>query len=174
MKVRAILFAAAAVLLAGCASEPKAPPAQSPQLPVGAMYTAPDGTSRPVASVTVPAHLDPRHNVRVHRSVYFAYDEHSIVPEYKPVVELHGKYLAANPQLSIRVEGNADERGSSEYNLALGHKRAQAVIANMVTHGAKFNQMEPISWGKEKPVANGHDEKSWAMNRRADVVYPAR
>ena len=90
------------------------------------------------------------------------------------MLELHGRYLSANPKLSIRVEGNADERGSAEYNLALGQKRAESVVRALKLYGVKDSQMEAVSWGKEKPKAMGHDEAAWAQNRRVDLVYPSK
>ena len=76
--------------------------------------------------------------------------------------------------MAVRIEGNTDERGGAEYNLALGQRRADAVARALRIFGVRDSQMETVSWGKEKPVAQGHDEASWAQNRRADVVYPAR
>ena len=86
----------------------------------------------------------------------------------------HGKFLAANPNVSIKVEGNTDDRGSAEYNLALGQKRAQALITALKVQGVKDSQMEAISYGKEKPKATGADEESRAQNRRDDIVYPSK
>lgn len=88
------------------------------------------------------------------------------------MLELHGKYLASNPSVSIQVEGNTDERGGAEYNLALGQKRADAVARVMKVFGVKPSQVEAVSWGKEKPKAVGHDEASLTENRRVDLVYP--
>jgi peptidoglycan-associated lipoprotein len=86
-------------------------------------------------------------------------------------VEAHAKYLGSNPDQKIRIEGNADENGSREYNLALGQKRAQAVKKVMTILGVKENQIEAISWGEERPKAAGHDESAWKENRRADIKY---
>jgi peptidoglycan-associated lipoprotein len=90
------------------------------------------------------------------------------------VIELQGQYLARNPALQLRVEGNTDERGSSEYNLALGQRRAQAVKSALQLYGVKDSQVEAVSFGKEKPRATGHDESAWAQNRRADIVYASK
>ena len=79
-----------------------------------------------------------------------------------------------NSKVAIKVEGNAEERGSAEYNLALGQKRAAAVVTALKVYGATDAQMEAVSWGREKPKATGHDEASWAQNRRADLVYPSK
>jgi peptidoglycan-associated lipoprotein len=86
-------------------------------------------------------------------------------------VEAHGRYLATNAQRQIKVEGNTDERGGREYNLALGQKRAEAVKQRLVLLGTKDAQVETVSFGKEKPRAQGNNEEAWAQNRRADIVY---
>ena len=90
------------------------------------------------------------------------------------MVDRHAKYLVAHPSLSIKIEGNADERGGREYNLALGQKRADAVKQALKLAGVKEDQMESVSFGKEKPVALGHDEAAWSQNRRADIAYPSK
>jgi peptidoglycan-associated lipoprotein len=87
------------------------------------------------------------------------------------VVEAHGKYLASALTLKVSIEGNADERGSREYNLALGQKRAQAVVQSLKLLGANDEQLEAVSYGEERPKATGHDEAAWAENRRADIRY---
>jgi peptidoglycan-associated lipoprotein len=128
--------------------------------------------SSTVATVAVPLYLDPKSRISRERSVYFDFDDFSIKSEYSGLIELHGNYLESNPSVSIKIEGNADERGSNEYNLALGQKRAEAVLKALKIFGVKDAQMEAISWGKERPRATGHDEAAWAQNRRADLVYP--
>ena len=119
-------------------------------------------------------YLDPNNPLAKQRSVYFDFDKSEVKPEGLPVLELHGKFLAANPSVSIKVEGNADERGGAEYNLALGQKRADAVVKVLKSFGVKDSQLEAISYGKEKPKALGHDEASHAENRRADLAYPSK
>ncbi len=93
---------------------------------------------------------------------------------YAGLLQLQGHYLESKPSVSIKIEGNADERGSREYNLALGQRRAEAVLKSLEIYGVKDAQMEAVSWGKERPKATGHDEAAWAQNRRADLVYPPR
>ena len=134
-----------------------------------------DNVSDAKASSTVAAvvadHLNPNSTISKERSVYFDFDKFDIKADQTAVVERQGKYLAANAALKVRVEGNADERGGREYNLALGQKRAEAVVRGLKAYGAKDNQAEPVSFGSEKPKAEGHDEAAWAQNRRADVAY---
>ena len=124
-----------------------------------------------VAPVVVPAHLDPNSLISKNRSVYFDFDKFQVKDEYKSVVESHGKYVGSQGTLKIKIEGNADERGGREYNLALGQKRAEAVARALKIYGVKDQQVEAVSFGSEKPVASGHDEAAWAKNRRADVSY---
>jgi peptidoglycan-associated lipoprotein len=111
-------------------------------------------------------------NILSKRSVYFELDSNIVKEEFKPLVSAHARYLQQNRGQKLTVQGNADERGSREYNLALGQRRADAVKQMMQLLGAQSEQIETISFGEEKPKASGHDEKSWAENRRADIVYP--
>ncbi len=115
--------------------------------------------------------LDDAASVLAKRSVYFDFDSYIIKDEFKPVIEAHGKYLASHPNRKLVIQGNTDERGGSEYNLALGQKRAEAVRRALAAAGAKDAQMEAVSFGKEKPKASGSTEAAWAENRRADLAY---
>ncbi len=166
-------------LLAACSSTPVAPPeapkpATAPAQPVAPAPTA-TPQAAPASTVTpVMLHLDPNSAISKQHSVYFDFDDFSIKKEYVDLIEMHGKYLSARPALAIRIEGNADERGSSEYNLSLGQKRAEAVLRSLKIYGVKDSQMEPVSFGEERPVAAGHDEAAWAQNRRADLDYPKK
>jgi peptidoglycan-associated lipoprotein len=179
-KTLILLSCVTAALLSACSSTPVATPvvaqptkvAPAPVVPTPAA-PAPAPVSK-VASVTIPAYLDPNNAISKERSVYFDFDDFSIKKDFSQLVERQGKYLASNSTVAIKIEGNADERGSSEYNLALGQKRAQAVLASLKVYGVKDSQMEAVSWGKEKPKAKGHAEADWAENRRADIEYPKK
>jgi peptidoglycan-associated lipoprotein len=103
-------------------------------------------------------------------SVYFDFDKSEIKPEGASVVANFSQYLTANPTAKLRLEGNTDERGTREYNIALGERRANAVASALESRGASAQQLNQISYGKERPVALGHDESSWAQNRRVDLV----
>ena len=164
----------ATLFLAACSSTPKpAAPVEAPMATQAPAQTpAPAKAESAVAKVVVPDYLDPNSAISKERSVYFDFDNFSVKQQYVPVVERHGKYLAANPSLAIRVEGNTDERGSAEYNLALGQKRAEAVVKALKVYGVKDSQLEATSWGREKPRATGHNEAAWAENRRVDLSYP--
>ncbi len=105
------------------------------------------------------------------RSIYFAFNRYDIADEYQSLLQQHANYLKDYPQRRILIQGNTDERGTSEYNLALGQKRAEAVRRALALMGVADTQMEAVSLGKEKPKALGHDEASWSQNRRADIVY---
>jgi len=127
-------------------------------------------TVAPITTQSVDPLNDPK-GVLAKRSVYFDFDAYIVKDEYKPLVEAHGKYLSANKARKVVIQGNTDERGGSEYNLALGQKRAEAVRKSLEALGVQDSQVEAVSFGKEKPKATGSDEASWAENRRADIVY---
>jgi peptidoglycan-associated lipoprotein len=105
------------------------------------------------------------------RSVYFDYDSNAVKDEYRGLVQAHSRYLTDKRDARIRIEGNCDERGSREYNLALGQRRAESVKKIMTVLGVPDARVETVSYGEEKPVAPGHDEAAWAQNRRADIKY---
>jgi len=105
------------------------------------------------------------------RSVYFDLDSYVVKDEYKTVMDAHGKYLTSRPDRKVLIQGNTDERGGSEYNLALGQKRADAVRRALALRGVPESQMEAVSFGKEKPKAMGSNEEAWRENRRADIAY---
>ena len=105
------------------------------------------------------------------RVFYFEYDSFEVRPEYRSAVQAHAEYLASNPTLSVTLEGHADERGTREYNLALGEKRALELRRQMVLLGANANQIRTFSYGEEKPLAEGSDEQAYGRNRRVELVY---
>lgn len=109
--------------------------------------------------------------LRTQRSVYFDYNSADIKGDFAPALKTHAGYLAQNPKARIRIEGNADERGSAEFNRRLGLKRAEAVRDSMIGQGAPEKQIRIKTLGESKPKLTGRDEESWAENRRADVVY---
>ena len=175
---RFALVALAAWIVAACSSTPTAQSPATATPPAGApapQVAAPPAAGQSAAVAPSPAaqaqHLDPASALSRERSVYFAFDDTTIAREYVPVIERHGQYLQRNGTLRIVVQGNADERGGSEYNLALGQRRADAVRAALRIYGIKDAQVEAISFGEEKPMAAGHDEAAWQKNRRADIVY---
>lgn len=110
-------------------------------------------------------------NILSQRSVYFDFDSYTIRNQYRELVLAHAKYLRDNSNARVLLQGNTDERGSREYNLALGQRRADSVKNAMLLSGASDHQIEAVSLGEEKPRAVGHDESSWIENRRTDILY---
>jgi peptidoglycan-associated lipoprotein len=174
MKGLAVL--GAVFLLAGCEStsgvkEDEAAPAQPAEQP-----TQPDATTSGVGGGTgfQGSPLDDPASLLSNRTVYFAYDSAEITGPDRPVIEAHGRYLGDNPSASVTLEGHADERGSREYNLALGERRANAVRQLMTLLGASGAQIRVVSYGEERPAADGHDESAWSLNRRVEIIYRSR
>jgi peptidoglycan-associated lipoprotein len=141
-----------------------------------AAKTSAPATAQPVASAPAAAKPAPAplNFIPIKRSVFFDYNKYDLKPEYSQVVADHAKYLIANPDKKATLQGNADERGGSEYNLALGQKRAEAERKALELLGVPTSQLEAISFGKEKPRTLGHNEAAWADNRRADIVYHSK
>lgn len=164
------LAIASSLLFAGCSSTkaPEAPKVE--EKPVVAEQPKPMVDTRKVETVVAADELN-TNPALAKRSVYFDFDSYVVKDEFKSTVEAHGKYLANKKDRKVIIQGNTDERGGSEYNLALGQKRAEAVRKSLSVLGVADGQMEAVSFGKEKPKATGHDEESWAQNRRADLVY---
>ena len=105
------------------------------------------------------------------RVIYFAYDSDDVLPEYQAIVTAHADYLAVHSGRKAILEGHADERGSSEYNIALGERRAKSVERSMRLQGAGEGQLSVVSYGEEKPAVSGHEESTWQQNRRVEIVY---
>jgi peptidoglycan-associated lipoprotein len=162
-----------AAILSACSTPVKvSEPAPVVERPVEKAAT-PQADTRTVAPVETKSldPLDDPKGVLANRSVYFDFDSFTVRADGKPVVENHSAYLTKNKARSILIQGNTDERGGAEYNLALGQKRAEAVRKAMTTLGVPESQIEAVSLGKEKPKATGSNEEAWAQNRRADIVY---
>jgi peptidoglycan-associated lipoprotein len=156
-------------LLVACASEkPKEPEAAAPA--PAPVVVAPEPAPAPAPVVMVDPLNDPT-SILAKRSVYFPFDVSAVQEDDKPIVEAHGKYLSEHPDRKVRVEGNCDERGSNEYNLALGQRRAESVKKMMILSGAQASQIETVSYGEEKPVCTEHNEACWKQNRRSDIKY---
>ena len=159
-----------AALIAGCSSTPNGP--EQAGAPV---ETRGDGvatvTAGGVDSRKLPPELTDPRNILSKRSIYFDYDKYDVKPEYKDLVTAHAKFLANNRQFKMLIQGNTDDRGSREYNIALGQKRSDAVKKMLTLLGAREEQVESVSLGEEKPKNEGHDEAAWAENRRGDMLY---
>ncbi|MCX7183647.1 MAG: peptidoglycan-associated lipoprotein Pal [Nitrosospira sp.] len=150
-------------LLSACASQTTQPTAEDKSATQAAPAAVADPNLNPILR-------DPN-NILSKRSVYYDYDSFVVKNEYRPLVQAHAQYLRDNAGARVLLQGNADERGSREYNLALGQKRADSVKNALTLSGAKDSQIEAVSLGEEKPRATGHDEASWAENRRTDIRY---
>lgn len=154
-------------LLVACASEkPKEPEAAAP----APVVTAPAPAPAPAPVVEVDPLNDPA-SILAKRSVYFPFDVSTVQENDKPIVLAHAKYLSEHPDRKVRVEGNCDERGSNEYNLGLGQRRADSVKKMLVLGGANASQIDTVSYGEEKPRCSDHNEACWKQNRRSDIKY---
>ncbi len=118
--------------------------------------------------------LDDPDSILADRIIYFAFDSSDIPGRARAIVEAHAIYLAENPGAQVTLEGHADERGTREYNIALGEKRARAVRQLMAFLGAAGQQLDTVSYGEERPAVEGQDEESWQLNRRVEIVYTSR
>jgi peptidoglycan-associated lipoprotein len=172
--MRKILFAlmVVAAALVGCKSDPEI----KDPAPIGTL----DGTGTKTDTGTRDTRMDgdpltnPNHKDYVilqKRSIFFDYDSDAIKAEYVPVVEAHARYLVSRPERKVLVQGHADDRGSREYNLALGQRRADAIKSRLSLLGAKPAQVEAVSLGEEKPACSEPSENCYGQNRRGDLVY---
>ena len=173
----------AAALIGGCGTTTE-DPGQSTGAPVtdatgkpGAKPGAGAQTG-PIATIdrTKPGaigEVDPKvkQGILARRSIYYDYDQFDVKDEYRSLVEAHAKYLRENPAARVLIQGNTDERGSREYNIGLGQRRADGVKKMLTLLGARENQIESVSLGEEKPQSDGHNEQAWSKNRRSDILY---
>ena len=173
---KAALALIAAAVLAGCSSTPldenKAPVEN--RNTAAANPNAGGATGNGAQSRVVPVDINKTDNAaftNLPRVVYFDFDSFVVKDEFRPVVEANAKALSTDTKRKVSIEGHTDDRGSREYNLALGQKRAEAVAKSLALLGAKDTQMEAVSFGKERPAVQGSDEAAWAKNRRAELVY---
>ncbi len=191
-----IVFVAALGLLAACSSTPEnqnAAPVDDRAVGAGAVPGGPGSTTSPAGGSSLsgsaippgggslasaqpssggrPSALTDPANILSKRSVYYDYDSFVIKDDYRPLIEAHGRYLRDNRNAHIVVQGNTDERGGREYNLALGNKRAESVKRALAIMGVQDQQVETVSFGKEKPRNPESNEAAWAENRRSDIVY---
>jgi peptidoglycan-associated lipoprotein len=163
-----------ASLVAACGSQEV-----KKDVPVADRTTPTTQPSRPTTTTTSPTTqpaitanplTDPK-NVLSKRSVYFDFDSNAVKDEFRGLIQAHARYMVDKKDTRIRVEGNCDERGSREYNLALGQRRAESVKKVMTVLGVQDGRIETVSFGEEKPAAPSHDEAAWAQNRRGDIKY---
>ncbi|MFN6961509.1 MAG: peptidoglycan-associated lipoprotein Pal [Rhodocyclaceae bacterium] len=173
--MRTCLLAASllTLALAGCGSQPPAPEQEAAgvesRTPGAIAATSPVGTTS-TDPYSLAALKDPKSPL-AKRSIYFDFDNYVVKDEYQSLLNHHAQFLIKNPQMKMLIQGNADERGSREYNLALGQKRAEAVKKALMLLGVKEAQLESVSLGEEKPVCTEATETCWAQNRRGDMLY---
>ncbi len=177
--MKRLMTAVSVLLIAACASEPaKEQPGAAvedrskdkPQVVDRPPVTPAQPSGLPDKSLLGKELTDPK-SILSKRSIFFDYDSNLVKDEYKPLVTAHAQYLQRNPQAKMRVEGNADDRGSREYNIALGQRRADAVKQMMQLLGARAEQVEAVSFGEEKPRCTDPAESCWSQNRRGDIAY---
>ena len=172
MLKRTIYSLAIVALIAGCSSGTKLN-----ETPVtDRTGTAGGAGNQGAATAVVPVTIDPNAGTAqgpmgVERIVYFDYDSYTVKPEFQSLIDGHARFLKANAQRRISIEGHTDERGGREYNLALGQKRSEAVRRALTLLGVNDSQIEAVSFGKEKPAVTGAGEEVWAQNRRAEIRY---
>lgn len=171
MKKTLLATAILASLLAACSSTPPATTQKAEAKPGTATTTATETKPAEPAKADPWAVLKDPNNILSKRSVYFDFDKYNVKDEYKEMLEAHATFIKLNEKAKVLIQGNADERGSREYNLALGQKRAAAVKQTLSILGVKEDQLEAVSLGEEKPRNEGHDEAAWTENRRGDILY---
>ena len=164
-------LACALALAAGCTT--------SPERPIDPLEGGEEGADPTVMPVTIDGPqsrtaLEPSAaEAPSERVVYFDYDRAELASEYLDVVARHGRWLSQNPQARVRLEGHTDERGSREYNIALGERRAKTVSRMLQLQGVASAQARTVSYGEELPVDEGHDPQAWSANRRVNIIYEA-
>ena len=176
MRAMFCVLSAASLALASCATEEPKPAAQAPvETKPGAPQTV---ETQPVKPVTPGkpggspfAALKDPNNILSKRTIYFDFDKFEVKDEYRSLVEAHAKFLRENRSAKMLIQGNADERGSREYNVGLGQRRSDAVKKMLTLLGAREDQIESVSLGEEKPACSEHSEECWAKNRRDDMLY---
>jgi peptidoglycan-associated lipoprotein len=176
-KILVLIAIAGAVLACGCAShKPKPQPtstATSDTSTTDQSQTSGVGNSNAYGSGMGQDSdsAGPSGEQLKNRTIYFEFDSSEIRSEYNDLITAHAHYLAQNPTKRVRVEGNTDERGSREYNIGLGERRAQAVRRALMLQGVTESQITTVSYGEERPAVTGHAEEAWSRNRRANIVY---
>ncbi|MGO9931972.1 MAG: peptidoglycan-associated lipoprotein Pal [Steroidobacteraceae bacterium] len=171
----ALLFAGAA-LLAGCPKKNNVnePPVAGTQVPESSAGEGAATSTRPLEGDAGNAARGlgaEGTGVYARRVIYFDFDKSEIKPEFAEIVTTAARNLTAKPSMKVKLEGNTDERGTREYNIGLGERRAQAVRRALMLQGVADSQITTISFGAERPAAEGDDEAAWAKNRRVEVVY---
>jgi len=165
-----LLALASVAVVAGCASPVKLDkPVEVEKKDVTSQTTTTTPGTGNSTVATTDLSSKPVVPITLDRVIYFDFDSYAVKDEFRPIVEAHANLLKANPSAKEVAEGHTDERGGSEYNLALGQRRAEAVVKQMTVLGVGESQLEAVSYGKERPASDGHDESAWAKNRRVEL-----
>jgi len=159
-----ILLGAVTITLISCGSDPK-------KEDTGAIDSGTDETRTVTKDEGPVSTNDLEQGLLAKRIIYFEFNQAIINDDDREFISAHAKYLSDNSGTKVVLEGHADERGTREYNISLGERRAKAVMQLLVLQGASKSQLQVISFGEERPVALGHDESSWAQNRRVELMY---
>ena len=167
---KGLVMALPMMFLAACSSTDEAADAANAGDAAGADSSA---ISTPVAPVLTPEEerMQKYAELRKEHIIYFDFDRSEVRGEFAELLAAHADYLVKNPSVSVRIEGHADERGTPEYNIALGERRAKAVSKYLMSLGVMSSQISTVSYGEEMPLVAGHDEEAWAKNRRGVLVY---
>jgi peptidoglycan-associated lipoprotein len=165
------------LLLSGCSTTPESTSQGAAKVEERGAAPGQPVQAKPIAGVDLTMKKDPAAalkdpgSILSKRSIYYEFDKFDVRTEYRGLVEAHAKYLRDNPSARMLIQGNADERGSREYNIGLGQRRSDGVKKMMTLLGVRENQIEAVSLGEEKPQDEGHSEAAWAKNRRSDILY---
>lgn len=179
-KILSLVLLASVMALGACAHKPikDTTPAASSQVPAAGAQANGAGTTGAAGGAGANAGAGtgedvagPMEGILAQRIIYFAFDSSDISAEGTALVSAHAHYLVAHPNLHVRLEGNTDERGSREYNIGLGERRAQAVRRSMLLQGVAETQLSTVSYGAERAAVDGHDEAAWSKNRRVMINY---
>lgn len=168
---KSVIVSAAMIWAAGCSTTSTTTDAGSAGAGAGAQAGGASSYGSAGGNLSSGAVVTPEELKQLRTVFYFDFDQSVVRQEGFADLEAHARYLAQNPSASVRLEGHADERGTREYNIALGERRAQSVERLMVVNGASANQIETVSYGEEKPAVLGHDAASWSQNRRVELKY---
>ena len=179
MRKQILVFSVAGALamLGACSTTEEQSPAKVEERQPPRAQTQTDKPRVATVDVTKPRAADPLSplkdpkNILSRRQVYFDYDKFDVKDEYRSLVEAHARYLRDNPSARMLIQGNADERGSREYNVGLGQRRSDSVKKMMTLLGARESQIESVSLGEEKPACSESNEGCWAKNRRGELLY---
>jgi peptidoglycan-associated lipoprotein len=171
-KILSLMLLVTVMSLGACAHKPiKDNGAAASQVPGQSGANSAGGANANAAAGTGEDVAGPQEGILAQRIIYFAFDSSDISAEGAALVSAHAHYLVAHANLHVRLEGNTDERGSREYNIGLGERRAQAVKRSLLLQGVAETQLSTVSYGAERPAVEGHDETAWSKNRRVVINY---